>query len=205
MAKASPLKSGDALAGCGAASEEERVAAKFALADLPLRIFLNEAVIPYETDDVTRLILDTHDAKAFSPVSSLTVGDFRNWLLSYETNTEQLKSIAPGITPEMAAAVSKIMRNQDLILVARKIETVTRFRTTIGLKGHFSTRLQPNHPTDDPPGVWWPPYWTACSTASAMPLSGSTLHPMTFNRPPSFCNCWMICVNAMRCRSSPVF
>ncbi len=153
MAKASPLKSGDALAGCGAASEEERVAAKFALADLPLRVFLNEAVIPYETDDVTRLILDTHDVKAFSPVSSLTVGEFRNWLLSYKTNTEQLKSIAPGITPEMAAAVSKIMRNQDLILVARKIETVTRFRTTIGLKGHFSTRLQPNHPTDDPRGV----------------------------------------------------
>ena len=153
MAKASPSKSGDALAGCGASSEEERVAAKFALADLPLRVFLNEAVIPYETDDVTRLILDTHDAKAFLPVSSLTVGEFRNWLLSYETNTEQLKAIAPGITPEMAAAVSKIMRNQDLILVAGKIETVTRFRTTIGLNGHFSTRLQPNHPTDDPRGV----------------------------------------------------
>ncbi|WP_459916049.1 ethanolamine ammonia-lyase subunit EutB [Desulfocicer niacini] len=153
MAKASPLKSGDALAGCGAVSEEERVAAKFALADLPLRVFLNEVLIPYETDDVTRLILDAHDAEAFSPVSSLTVGDFRNWLLSHETRAEQLKSIAPGITPEMAAAVSKIMRNQDLILVAQKIETVTRFRTTIGLKGHFSTRLQPNHPTDDPRGV----------------------------------------------------
>ncbi len=153
MAKASPLKSGDVLAGCGASSEEERVAAKFALADLPLRVFLNEAVIPYEADNVTRLIVDTHDTTAFSSISSLTVGEFRNWLLSYEAQADQIKHIASGITPEMAAAVSKIMRNQDLILVARKIETVTRFRTTIGLKGHFSTRLQPNHPTDDPRGV----------------------------------------------------
>ncbi|ACN13476.1 EutB [Desulforapulum autotrophicum HRM2] len=153
MANASQLKSGDGLAGCAADSEEQRIAAKFALADLPLGVFLNETLIPYETDEITRLILDTHDAEAFSPVSSLTVGEFRNWLLSYETQADQMKAVAPGITPEMAAAVSKIMRNQDLILVAGKIETVTRFRTTIGLKGHLSTRLQPNHPTDDAKGV----------------------------------------------------
>lgn len=153
MAKASPLKSGDGLAGCAADSEEQRIAAKCALADLPLGVFLNETLIPYETDAVTRLILDTHDAEAFSPVSSLTVGEFRNWLLSYEIQADQLKAVAPGITPEMAAAVSKIMRNQDLILAAGKIENITRFRATIGLKGHLSTRLQPNHPTDDARGV----------------------------------------------------
>lgn len=153
MAKASPMKSGDALAGVAAITEEERIAAKFALADLPLTVFLNETLIPYEEDAVTRLILDDHDKAAFEPISSMTVGDFRNWLLAYETGAEQLRSVTAGITPEMAAAVSKLMRNQDLILVAAKAETITRFRTTIGLKGQLSTRLQPNHPTDDPKGI----------------------------------------------------
>lgn len=153
MAKASPMKSGDALAGVAAATEEERIAAKFALADLPLTIFLNEALIPYENDAVTRLILDNHDKAAFAPISSMTVGDLRNWLLAYETGAEQLRSVAAGIIPEMAAAVSKLMRNQDLILVAAKVETISRFRNTIGLNGQLSTRLQPNHPTDDPKGI----------------------------------------------------
>lgn len=153
MAKASPSKSGDALAGVAAATEEERIAAKFALADLPLAVFLNEALIPYEEDAVTRLIMDDHDKGAFAQISSFTVGELRNWLLAYETGPEQLRSVAPGITPEMAAAVSKLMRNQDLILVAAKAEVITRFRTTLGRKGRLSTRLQPNHPTDDPKGI----------------------------------------------------
>lgn len=153
MAKASPAKSGDALAGIAAATEEERIAAKFALADLPLTAFLREALIPYEDDAVTRLILDGHDPVAFAPISGMTVGDLRNWLLAYETDAETLRSVAAGITPEMAAAVSKLMRNQDLILVASKAENVTRFRNTLGLKGRLSTRLQPNHPTDDPQGI----------------------------------------------------
>ena len=153
MARASPMKSGDVLAGIAAATEEERIAARFALADLPLTAFLNEALIPYEEDAVTRLILDHHDNAAFAPLSGMSVGDFRDWLLAYETDAERLRSVTAGITPEMAAAVSKLMRNQDLILVAAKAETVTRFRTTIGLKGQLSTRLQPNHPTDDPRGI----------------------------------------------------
>jgi len=153
MAKASPLKSGDCLAGIAAATEEERMAARFVLADLPLTCFLNEALIPYETDEVTRLIMDHHDPAAFAPVRSMTVGQFRDWLLAYETDAGTLQAAAPGITPEMAAAVSKLMRNQDLILVASKIENITRFRSTIGQKGHLSTRLQPNHPTDDPKGI----------------------------------------------------
>ena len=153
MAKASPLRSGDQLAGVAAANAEERVAAQLTLADLPLKIFLNEAVIPYEEDEVTRLIIDNHDAKAFEEISSLTVGDFRNWLLADETDTAKLTQVAPGIAPEMAAAVSKIMRLQDLILVASKCSVLTKFRTTIGLQGRFSTRLQPNHPTDDVRGI----------------------------------------------------
>jgi len=153
MAKASSLKSGDCLAGIAATSEEERIAAKMALADLPLAVFLNEPLIPYEADEVTRLILDSHDRDAFAPIGSLTVGEFRDWLLAYETTTETLRAVAAGVTPEMAAAVSKLMRNQDLILVAGKAEVITRFRTTIGLKGRLSTRLQPNHPTDDPKGI----------------------------------------------------
>jgi len=153
MAKASPARSGDDLACISARSMEERVAAKMVLADLPLKTFLDEQLIPYETDEVTRLIVDTHNAGAFLPISHLTVGDFRNWLLNEHTDSEKLSAVAPGITPEMAAAVSKIMRNQDLILAAKKCRVVTKFRDTIGLPGHLSTRLQPNHPTDDIKGI----------------------------------------------------
>ena len=153
LAKASPARSGDYLAGLAAASEAERMAARMALADVPLSVFLNEALVPYEDDEVTRLILDRHDAQAFQPIASLTVGEFRNWLLLHETDSATLVSVAPGITPEMAAAVSKLMRNQDLISVARKCRVVTRFRNTIGLPGRLSVRLQPNHPTDDPKGI----------------------------------------------------
>jgi len=153
LAKASPHRSGDVLAGLSADTYEERVAAQITLADVPLKIFLNEAIIPYEKDEITRLIIDSHDDTAFSLISSLTVGEFRDWLLRDETNALTLKNLATGITPEMAAAVSKLMRNQDLIAVAKKCEVVTSFRNTIGLKGHFSTRLQPNHPTDDPKGI----------------------------------------------------
>ena len=153
MAKATPFRSGDALAGIAATSAEERVAAQYALADLPLQHFLEEHLIPYETDEVTRLIVDTHNAAAFAPIASLTVGEFRDWLLSADATGERLTALTPGITPEMAAAVSKLMRIQDLILVAAKIQVVTRFRTTVGLPGRLSTRLQPNHPTDDPAGI----------------------------------------------------
>ncbi|MBL3823963.1 MULTISPECIES: ethanolamine ammonia-lyase subunit EutB [unclassified Marinobacter] len=153
MAKATPARSGDRLAGVIAHTAEERVVAQMALADLPLKTFLNEALIPYEHDEVTRLILDDHDPGAFEPVSHLTVGDFRNWLLSDLATPEMLASVRAGITPEMAAAVSKIMRNQDLILVAAKCRVQTAFRSTIGLPGRMSTRLQPNHPTDDITGI----------------------------------------------------
>ena len=153
MAKATPARSGDYLAGVAAQSAEERMAAKMALADLPLTTFLQQPLIPYEQDEVTRLILDEHDAAAFAPIRHLTVGDFRNWLLSEAADSATLARVAPGITPEMAAAVSKLMRNQDLILVAKKCQVVTRFRNTIGLPGHLSVRLQPNHPTDDPQGI----------------------------------------------------
>jgi ethanolamine ammonia-lyase large subunit len=153
LARASPARSGDALAGIAAASAEERVAAQMALADLPLRVILNEPVVPYELDEVTRLIVDSHDASAFQPVAHLTVGGLREWLLSYEATTERLHALAPGITPEVAAAVSKIMRLQDLVLVGRKCRVVTRFRNTLGLPGRLSVRLQPNHPTDDPRGI----------------------------------------------------
>ncbi|HTP52995.1 MAG TPA: ethanolamine ammonia-lyase subunit EutB [Anaeromyxobacteraceae bacterium] len=153
LAKASPARSGDALAGIAARSAEERMAARMALADLPLRTFLDEAVVPYESDDVTRLILDGHDHDAFQPIASLTVGDFRNWLLLESTGPETLAGVARGITPEMAAAVSKLMRNQDLVLAARKCRVVTRFRDTVGLEGRLAVRLQPNHPTDDLRGI----------------------------------------------------
>ena len=153
LAKATPPRSGDRLAGLAAGSEEERVAAQMALADTPLQVFLDEAVVPYESDEVTRLIFDTHDAAAFAPVAHLTVGDFRNWLLGYDTDSSILSALAPGITPEMAAAVSKIMRIQDMVLVARKCRVVSRFRDTLGLEGRLSNRLQPNHPTDDPKGI----------------------------------------------------
>jgi ethanolamine ammonia-lyase large subunit len=153
LAKASPARSGDALAGIAAASAEERVAAQMALADLPLRTLLDQPVVPYERDEVTRLVVDTHDAAAFRPVAHLTVGGFREWLLSPEATSEALAALAPGVTPEMAAAVSKIMRLQDLVLAARKCRVVTRFRNTLGLPGRLSVRLQPNHPTDDPRGI----------------------------------------------------
>ncbi len=153
MAKATPARSGDRLAGVAALSAEERAVAQMLLAELPLKTFLNEALVPYEQDEVTRLIIDGHDTAAFAAIAHLTVGDFRNWLLGDEATPEMLQSIRGGITPEMAAAVSKIMRNQDLILVARKCQVVSAFRNTIGLPGRLSTRLQPNHPTDDVNGI----------------------------------------------------
>ena len=153
LAKATPMRSGDVLAGLAAASAEERVAAQCALADLPLSHFFEDHVIPYEADEVTRLIVDTHDAAAFAPLRSLTVGEFRNWLLSDEATADRTASVCAGITPEMAAAVSKLMRVQDLIAAAAKIRVVTRFRTTVGLAGRLSARLQPNHPTDSPVGI----------------------------------------------------
>jgi ethanolamine ammonia-lyase large subunit len=153
LARATPLRSGDVLAGVAAATYEERVAAQFALADVPLRNFLNEALIPYEQDEVTRLILDTHDAVAFAPISHFTVGQLRDWLVSAEADTLTLQALAPGLTPEMVAAVSKLLRNQELIAVARRCEVVTRFRNTLGLRGRLATRLQPNHPIDDPRGI----------------------------------------------------
>jgi ethanolamine ammonia-lyase large subunit len=153
LAKATPLRSGDVLAGLAAQSAEERVAAQFALADVALTLFCEEQVVPYEEDEVTRLILDTHNAAAFEPVRSLTVGELRNWILSDEATPERLAALAPGLTPEMVAAVSKLMRVQDLIAAAAKIRVVTRFRTTVGLPGRLSARLQPNHPTDDALGI----------------------------------------------------
>lgn len=153
LAKATPARSGDELAGVAAKSSVERVAAQMTLADLSLSVFLDEAIVPYESDEVTRLIFDSHDATAFVPIAGLTVGGFRDWLLSDEATTEVLSAVSPGLTPEMVAAVSKLMRVQDLIAVARKISVITRFRTTVGLTGRLSTRLQPNHPTDDPVGV----------------------------------------------------
>jgi ethanolamine ammonia-lyase large subunit len=153
MAKASPLRSGDCLSGVAALSNEERVAAALVLADLPLKRFLEDQLIAYEDDEVTRVILDDHQSTAFAPLSSFTVGDFRNWLLSDSVGVNELNAVAAGLTPEMVAAVSKIMRNQDLILVAAKCQVVTRFRNTLGLAGRLSVRLQPNHPTDDARGV----------------------------------------------------
>jgi ethanolamine ammonia-lyase large subunit len=149
MAKATALRSGDQLAGIAASSAAERVAAQMVLADLPLATFLEEPLVAYEEDEVTRLIIDSHDAGAFEAVKELSVGEFREWLLAYETTAEVLAKLARGLTPEMVAAVSKVCRNQDLILIANKCEVVTRFRCTIGLRGRLSTRLQPNHPTDD--------------------------------------------------------
>ncbi len=153
MAKASPQRSGDELAGVAATSAEEKVAAQMALAEVPLRTFLTEHLIPYEQDEITRLIIDSHDEVAFAPISHLTVGDFRNFLLEESTDTFTLQALQKGLTPEMVAAVSKLMRIQDLITVASKCEVITQFRNTIGLKGRFSTRLQPNHPTDDFKGI----------------------------------------------------
>ena len=156
MAKATPLRSGDELAGCAAESDAERAAAQWVLADISLDVFLHDLLVPYESDEVTRLIVDSHDRAAFEPISHLTVGGLRDWLLSVAASPDSasvLRSVAAGLTPEMVAAVSKIMRNQDLIAVARAAEVTSAFRTTIGLPGTLSTRLQPNHPTDDPRGI----------------------------------------------------
>ena len=153
MAKASPHRSGDELAGVAAATAEERAAAQICLADIPLKLFLEEPLIPYEIDEVTRLIVDEHDSQAFAPIASLTVGQFREWLLRYETDASTLAAVAAGVTPEMAAAVSKLMSHQDLILAAQKCRVVTAFRSTLGLPGRLSVRLQPNHPTDDVQGI----------------------------------------------------
>jgi ethanolamine ammonia-lyase large subunit len=153
LAKASPQRSGDLLAGLVSASEQERMVARIALAEVPLTRFLDEALVPYEKDEVTRLIFDTQDRVAFGQIAGLTVGEFRDWLLGPDATTEILTTVSPGITPEMAAAVSKLMRNQDLILGARKCHVVTRFRNSIGLPGRMAVRLQPNHPTDDARGV----------------------------------------------------
>jgi ethanolamine ammonia-lyase large subunit len=153
LAKATPPRSGDRLAGLAAGSAEQMIAARIALSDVPLRQFLHEAVIPYEDDEVTRLIVDTHDAAAFAGVASLTVGAFRDWLLSEVATTGALRALSRGITPEMAAAVCKLMRNQDLILVAKKCQVTSKFRDTIGLSGRMSVRLQPNHPFDDLKGI----------------------------------------------------
>ncbi|MDF3281000.1 ethanolamine ammonia-lyase subunit EutB [Gordonia sp. N1V] len=156
LAKATPARSGDELAGCAAESDAERAAAAWVLADLPLTVFLEQMVVPYESDEVTRLIIDTHDREAFAPASHLTVGGLRDWLLEQVGDPEgprRLRAVSPGLTPEMVAAVSKLMRNQDLIAVARRVEVISAFRTTIGLPGRLATRLQPNHPTDDPRGI----------------------------------------------------
>lgn len=153
LARATPPRSGDRLAGIAAESAEDSITARMALADQPLTRFLEEPVVPYESDEVTRLILDTHDRAAFAPISGLCVGEFRDWLLSDAATPEALASLAPGVTPEMAAAVSKIMRNQDLILAASRMRAVSRFRSTVGLSGRLSTRIQPNHPADDPRGI----------------------------------------------------
>ncbi|WP_454175102.1 ethanolamine ammonia-lyase subunit EutB [Gordonia sputi] len=156
MAKATPARSGDELAGCAAQSDAERAAAAWVLADLPLTVFLDEMLVPYESDEVTRLIIDTHDREAFAPIAHLTVGGLRDWLLEQVVTpggTQRLQAVSPGLTPEMVAAVSKLMRNQDLISIARRMEVTAGFRTTIGLPGRLATRLQPNHPTDDPRGI----------------------------------------------------
>jgi ethanolamine ammonia-lyase large subunit len=153
LAKASPARSGDELAGIAAGTAEERARAQMTLADVPLKAFLDEPVIAYESDDVTRLICDSHNAAAFAPIAHLTVGEFRDWLLGDQATNATLSVLAPGLTPEMAAAVSKIMRLQDLITASAKCRVVTRFRSTIGLPGRMSTRLQPNHPADDLKGI----------------------------------------------------
>ncbi len=154
LAKATPQRSGDELAGLAADGPVERLAAQMALADLPLKTFLSDELIPSESDEVSRLIAERHDARAFAPVASQTVGEFREWLLKHETGQAELEAVTFGLTPEMVAAVSKLMRTQDLIAVSAKREVVTRFRSTIGLRGRLSTRNQPNHPTDDSAGVF---------------------------------------------------
>ncbi len=153
MAKATPKRSGDMLAGLAANTSQERAVAQMRLAEVPLKTFLEDLLIPYEDDEITRLIIDKHDKEAFEIISHLSVGEFRNWLLSDNTSKKLIEKVRPGITPEMVAAVSKIMRNQDLIMIAKKCPVISSFKNTIGLEGHLSTRLQPNHPTDDVMGI----------------------------------------------------
>lgn len=153
LARATPVRSGDELAGVAARSAEERLAACRVLAEVPLSHFLEEWVIPPECDAVTRALLEHHDREAFAPIAGLTVGEFREWLLRFETDSVVLAQLARGLLPEMAAAVSKLMRNQDLVLVASRCEVITRFRNTLGQRGRFAVRLQPNHPTDDPRAI----------------------------------------------------
>ena len=165
MARATPHRSGDVLAGVAASSAQERVAAQLCLSDVPLARFLEEHLLPPETDEVTRLILETHDKEAFAPVANLSVGALRDWLLRYETDAAVLSKLARGLTPEMVAALSKVCGNQDLMLIASKCEVVTKFRDTIGQRGRLSTRIQPNHPTDDARGV-------AASTLDGLLMGG---------------------------------
>lgn len=153
LAKANEEKSGDQLAGIAASSERERIAAKIVLADLPLLELLNNPVIPAETDEVTRFILESHDIIAFEPIRSMTVGQFREFILKNQTRDTELKSLKWGITPEMAAAVAKLMSNKDLVLAAAKISNVTQCRNTMGERGVLGIRLQPNHPSDDVGGI----------------------------------------------------
>jgi ethanolamine ammonia-lyase large subunit len=153
FAKANEEKSGDQLAGLAAQSEQERVAAKFALADVPLQQIVDNPLVPPEQDDVTRLILETHDQAGFATIKSMTVGEFREFILSDETDEAALKALHWAITPEIAAAVTKLMSNKDLVLAANKIRVVTRCRNTMGQRGVLGIRLQPNHPADDAAGI----------------------------------------------------
>ncbi len=199
LAKASPLRSGDGLAGVAATSGEERVAAQYALADLPLATFLAEQVVPYESDEVTRLIVDSHDHAAFAVIAHFTVGGLRDWLLSDASTTDALAELAPGIMQEMAAAVSKFSRLQDLMVMAAKCAVVTRFRNTIGLPGRLSVRLQPNHPTDDLAGIAARFSMAFCS-APAMPSSAS-IPPPTARSGRTRCSpCLRSCGSSSTCR-----
>ena len=200
MAKATPPRSGDRLAGIAADSAAQMIAARMALADVPLKQFLRETVVAYEDDEVTRLIIDSHDAPAFAGVSSLTVGAFRDWLLSDAATTEVLMKLSRGITPEMAAAVSKLMRNQDLILVAKKCQVTTAFRNTIGLRGRMSVRLQPNHPFDDAKGITASFSTVSCSDP-ATPASAS-IRPATILRSSAAC-CGCSTTSSRGCRFRP--
>ncbi|MGA3104835.1 MAG: ethanolamine ammonia-lyase subunit EutB [Terriglobales bacterium] len=153
FAKANEEKSGDHLAGIAARSDRERVAAKRKLADLPLQEIVNRPLIDPDDDDVTRLILDTYDRQAFHSIASMTVGEFREFLLDDATAESQLRPIQNAIIPEIAAAVAKLMSNKDLVLAAAKIRNVTRCRNTMGERGVLGIRAQPNHPTDDIGGI----------------------------------------------------
>lgn len=153
LAKANEEKSGDRLAGIAAGTERERVAAKLALSEVPLDDILQRPLIDPDHDDVSRLILERHDATAFAPIRGLTVGQFREYLLADNVGETELRQLAPGITPELAAAVAKLMGNKDLVLVARKIRQVTRCRNTVGQRGVLAIRAQPNHPADDVKGI----------------------------------------------------